>query len=102
MTVNPKRPAFVWALLLCILLVNGSMAAPSVGHAGHHADHTAGTHTTGICAWLCAAGDGIESFTVQFASSLQLVERTIVLPTQVAHSVGAFSYFLRGPPVPIS
>jgi hypothetical protein len=99
MAINLKRPSLVWALLLCILLVNGFMAAPSVGHAGHHADHKAGTHSTGICAWMCTAGDGIESFAVQFASSLQFVERAITLPSTVVPSVGVFSYFLRGPPV---
>lgn len=100
--MNLKRPAFVWALLLCLVLVNGLMAAPSVGHAEHHGDHQAGTHSTGICAWMCAAGDGIESFAVQFTSSLQFVERTITLPSRVVLSVGEFSYFLRGPPISFS
>jgi hypothetical protein len=102
MAIRMKRSAFVWALLLCLVLVNGLMAAPSVGHAGHHADHQAGTHSTGICAWMCAAGDGIESFAVQFGSSLQVVDRTITLPSTVVLSAGLFSYFLRGPPVSFS
>jgi hypothetical protein len=98
MTVNLKRPAFVWALLLCIVLVNGFMAAPSVGHAEHHAHHQAGTHSTGICAWLCAAGEEIESSEVQFASSLQLIEHVFLLPSSAVPSVVLFSYFFRGPP----
>jgi hypothetical protein len=48
------------------------------------------------------AGDGIESFAVQFASSLQFVERAITLPYTVVPSVGVFSYFLRGPPVSLA
>ncbi len=99
MRVTLRRTALVWSILLCIVLVNGLMAAPSVGHAEHHANHQAGTHSTGICAWLCAAGDGIESFTVPFASSLQLVDRTIIVPSQVVLRAGPLLYFLRGPPV---
>jgi hypothetical protein len=102
MAMNLKRPAFVWALLLCIVAVNGFMAAPSVGHVEHHGDHQAGTHSTGICAWLCAAGDGIEPYVVQFASSFQLVERAISASSIVVHSADPFSYFLRGPPISFS
>jgi hypothetical protein len=93
-----KRSAFVWALLLCIVLVNGFMAAPSVGHAKHHADHHAGTHSTGICAWLCAAGQGVETTSVQPVSGLQLIERTFILPFEAVFSTVRFLYFFRGPP----
>ena len=78
------------------------MAAPSVGHTEHHAGHQAATHSTGICAWMCAAGDGIESFAFQLSSNLQLIERTIIVPSTVVRSAGSFSYFLRGPPVSFS
>lgn len=54
------RSALVWSLLLCLVLVNGFMAAPGVVHAEHHANHQAGTHSTGLCAWLCAAGQTAE------------------------------------------
>ena len=54
MWMNGKRPTLIWGLLLVIVMVNGLMAAPSVGHAEHHADHQTGTHSTGLCAWLCA------------------------------------------------
>ena len=94
-----KRSAFVWTLLFCLVLVNGFMAAPSVGHAGHHADHQAGTHSTGICAWMCAAGDNVESFIVQFTSSAQLFERTSIVSSKLTLSPNAFLYFLRGPPI---
>lgn len=97
-----KRSAFIWALLFCLVMVNGLMAAPSVGHAEHHGEHPAGTHSTGICAWLCAAGDSIESFSVQFASSLQLVESTIIVSFKTALSPSPLSYFLRGPPISFS
>src|SRR5574337_1507053 len=97
MTGNLKRPLLVWALLCCIVLVNGSMAAPSVGHAEHHAKHQAGTHSTGICAWLCAAGQDIEPSSIHPPpSALQLVERTIIVPIDVVFDAVFYDHSLRG------
>jgi hypothetical protein len=48
MTVDMKRHLFVRALALYIVAVNGSMAAPSVGHAAYHADHQASAHSSGL------------------------------------------------------
>ncbi len=93
-----KRSAFIWALLFCIVLVNGAMVAPSVSHAEHHANHQAGTHSTGICAWLCAGGVGIASSVVQFTSHLQLLESLNSSPLETVFSVVSLSYFFRGPP----
>ena len=99
MTVHAKRPAVVWAVLLCILLVNSLMAVPSVGHAQHHANHQGTTHSTGICAWLCAAGQGIESSSVVATFTLQLIERVVVSHMDAILTPATFSHFLRGPPV---
>ncbi|MDR4470155.1 MAG: hypothetical protein MRJ68_17960 [Nitrospira sp.] len=93
-----KRSALIWALLLCIVLMNGAMAMPSVSHAAHHADHQAGTHSTGFCAWLCAGGVGIESSVVHFASGLQLLERVTIPSVGVVLGVVSLPYFFRGPP----
>lgn len=93
-----RRPAFIWALVLCIVVVNGAMAAPSVGHAGHHAAHNASTHSTGLCAWLCAAGDNVESSVVQFTSNLQLFDSLGRNPSHGISQTVSLTYFLRGPP----
>ena len=93
-----KRSVFIWALLLCLVLVNGLMAAPSVGHAQHHADHQGTTHSTGLCAWLCAGGVGIESSVVQFVSELQLLEWGNIPSFDVVLNVVSLPYFFRGPP----
>lgn len=74
------------------------MAAPSVGHAEHHADHQAGTHSSGICAWLCAGGVGIESSVVQLTSKPQLLEWISIPSFDVVLSVVSLPYFFRGPP----
>jgi hypothetical protein len=55
------RSGLVWSLLLCLVLVNGFTTVPGVAHIAHHTAHKAGTHATGLCAWLCAAGQAVES-----------------------------------------
>ncbi len=92
------RSGLVWLLLLCVLLANGLTAAPSVAHAAKHGSHESGTHSTGLCAWLCAAGHGVEASSLSFESTLQLVDRV--------HDVGAGRFsppqtltaYFRGPP----
>lgn len=98
MSVTVRRLTLVWGLLLCLVLVNGFMAAPSVRHAGHHTDHQAGTHSTGICAWMCAAGEDVEPSVSPFASSLQLIERARILSFKPVLSAAALLHFFRGPP----
>ncbi len=93
-----KRSALVWPLLLCLVLVNGFMAAPSVAHAAHHANHQAGTHTTGLCAWLCAAGQGIETAPVNLESKLQLFDLVVCRDVSQAQRQLSSLPFFRGPP----
>lgn len=98
MATDLKRPALVWALLLIIIWVSGYMVVPSVRHTEHHADHQAGTHSTGFCAWLCAGGVGIESSVVQFDSKPRLLERLSIPSFDIVLRVAPLSYFFRGPP----
>ena len=98
MLARLKQSWFVWLLLVCLVLVNGAMAAASVGHAEHHGDHQAGTHSTGICAWLCAAGQDIESTSISLESTLQLVEQPVVVHGNSLRISVSFQYFFRGPP----
>lgn len=98
MWVNVKRPTLIWGLLLVIVMVSGLMAAPSVGHAQHHGDHQPGTHSTGICAWLCAGGVGIELSAVQVASGHQPLAWVNMPSFDVVLSVISLSFFFRGPP----
>ncbi|MBH0179841.1 MAG: hypothetical protein HP491_18765 [Nitrospira sp.] len=95
-----KRFRLVWALLVCLVLMNGLMAVPSVTHAEHHGTHhDAGTHASGICAWLCAAGQEVEASSVNLTSVLQLVGLSgdvFADPTVLLFSSDLFA---RGPPV---
>ena len=95
-----KRPRLVWALLVCLVLTNGFMAAPSVAHAEHHgAHHDAGTHASGICAWFCAAGQDIDSSSVEPTANLQLVESALVASFDEVQDSIVLSTFPRGPPL---
>ena len=96
--VRLKRSGLVWALLFCLVLVNGFMAAPSVAHAAHHASHKAGTHSTSLCAWLCAAGQGIETgFIVPEANSLPVDYFVFEWRAEIQQAL-PLQAFLRGPP----
>ncbi len=99
MLLGINNSKLVWASLLCLVLVNGSMAAPSVAHAEHHGHHQAGTHTTSICAWLCAAGQEVESSSVEFESSLQLIGLTESPSANPILQLFSTNRFARGPPI---
>lgn len=94
-----KSLVLVWALLFCIVSVNGLMAVPSVGHAEHHTDHQAATHSSGICAWFCVAGHAIESASVQLKAQLQSVEQEPIAPVDARFPLASFCSCFRGPPV---
>ena len=93
------RSGFVWGLVLCLVLTNGFMAAPSVAHAEHHGTHhDAGTHASGICAWFCASGQDIDTSSVEPTSNLQLVKHALVVCFDEVQDPIALSTFPRGPP----
>ncbi|WP_455371489.1 hypothetical protein [Petrachloros mirabilis] len=95
-----KSSCLVWSLLVCLVLVNGYMAVPSVAHAATHASHTAGTHSTGLCAWLCAAGQGVESASVPFESRLQVLDSVELQQVDYVQCPFSSLVFPRGPPPP--
>ena len=62
MRARPTFKAVAAALALGFLLLlgatTGSAFAHEVQHAGHH---SAGMHSQGICAWMCAVGQNLEA-----------------------------------------
>lgn len=94
------RSRFVWALVLCLVLTNGFMAAPSVAHAEHHgAHHDAGMHASGICAWFCASGQEVEPSPVHLTSVFQLVSLSREVSVDSIVPLFSSNLFARGPPV---
>ncbi len=83
--------------LLLLGATTGSAFAHEVQHAGHH---SAGMHGTGICAWMCAAGQGIESAPLTIAGGVAPVATLpFVLDVACPSSPHATSP-TRGPPSP--
>lgn len=56
------------SVALCLLLLTGVAYPQTVAHAAHHAHHHATTHGTALCAWLCAAGQAVDTTDLRFES----------------------------------
>lgn len=93
-----KQSWLVWSVLLCLVLMNGFLAVPAVAHADHHAKHDAGTHSTGLCAWQCIAGQSIDTTEVYLASSLQFIEMVESSQVDLVRSIPPVRLLSRGPP----
>jgi hypothetical protein len=48
----------LFAIAVGLGAATGSAVAHDLTHAGHH---SSGMHSTGICAWMCAAGAAIDT-----------------------------------------
>jgi hypothetical protein len=85
-------------LAVCLLLLSGLAYPQTVAHAGHDAHHTAKTHASVLCSWMCAAGQVFEGTAVILQSDSNPVgiasPITVSEPTSVTH----FTIPPRGPP----
>ena len=101
MLTRLKQSWLVWSLLLALVLVNGLLAVPAVVHVGHHAKHDAGTHSTGLCAWQCVAGQESEAS----ADFPEVIARVAAFAELISPRQGELLFsarvFLRGPPAVI-
>ncbi len=83
---------------VCLLLLSGLAYPQTVVHAGHHAHHTAKTHASVLCSWMCAAGQVFEGTTVVLLSDrspIGFLDSVVVLePGSTVH----FTVLSRGPP----
>jgi len=85
----------------CFVLANGLALPQVVRHSLHHGHHTATTHTSTICFWVCTAGQVEETpsiFTLQVFTYLG--ELDTPLTTSNATSPTPTSK-ARAPPHPI-
>ena len=57
-TFKAIAAALALGFLLLLGATTGSAFAHEVQHAGHH---SAGMHSQGICAWMCAVGQSLEA-----------------------------------------
>jgi len=89
-----------WSLVVGLLLLLSMTTSGAVVHELIHASHhTAGMHTSGICAWLCAAGQMLDQEPVTPPTRLVLltVERLPVARALPHQPLGTPTS--RGPPI---
>jgi len=65
---------FALSLSFALLLLMGTMPLNVGSHAVEHQHHSAQTHTTGICAWMCAAAQSMTSDSHVYSFQLSLLD----------------------------
>ena len=83
---------------VCLLLLSGLAYPQTVAHAGHHAQHTAKTHASALCSWMCAAGQVFEGTTVVLLSERSPVGLVSPITVSEPTSVTRLAIPSRGPP----
>ncbi len=102
-----RRSLFIrstaWLLVVAVVTMFAATTGGAVAHdLQHAAHHAAGLHSTGICAWMCAAGHVFGGIPVVFQvgvgpltfGSLPVFQE----PSEIASKVPAS----RGPPLLLS
>lgn len=101
MSWSPKKSLAV-VLVLCLLIIGGLGSAQAISHESHHAHHQKSTHATVLCAWMCAAGQVLDTVTAP-----DLIERSPVSRVECSalpDFSSGFSSLLssRGPPTDVT
>jgi Tfp pilus assembly protein PilV len=95
-----KKPIAL-VLLLSLLALSGVMAAQSVEHAAHHAHHRAAVHASALCAWMCAAGQALETNAIVFQGHLAIVNGWVSSPAHAPATYPLDFTATRGPPLSV-
>jgi hypothetical protein len=89
-------------LALAILAILSATPAGAVAHDLEHAGHhLASMHGTGLCAWMCAAGQVLASGGIHLGNDLGPVRQAGVAPCLEPGTVSPLSFTIRGPPLPL-
>jgi hypothetical protein len=93
------RQSVAISLAICLLLLSGAIYAQTVLHSLHHNHHQAATHSTALCSWLCAAGQGLDGGPVilQADSTPLVIDSHAVADESI--SIDRSLVLLRGPPL---
>ena len=67
------RQFAVGGLALWFVALSGIVYPQLTAHMAQHAHHSAATHATALCSWLCIAADAVEGTSVYFAPIEQIV-----------------------------
>ena len=83
---------------VCLLLLGGLAYPQTVAHAGHHAHHTAKTHASALCSWMCAAGQVFEGAAVVLHSDRNPIAIVSIVAVQEPAGIVHSTTPSRGPP----
>jgi hypothetical protein len=85
----------IGAVALMLAATTGTAFAHEIQHAAHH---TAGMHSSGVCAWMCATAGTLVTASVQaFQSTFLEIASAPLVTTWSSRDAGA-SELPRGPP----
>ena len=93
-----KQYITLW-LCIVLMLMLGSMPLSLASHSIDHHHHSAQTHTTGICAWMCTAAQSITTDSQILSPNSLLLE---IIPSSRFSSVSVspkISFPARPPPL---
>jgi len=62
----------VGGLALWLVALSGIVYPQLTAHMGPHEHHSAATHATALCSWLCIAADALEGTSVHFTPVEQI------------------------------
>lgn len=89
-------------LLAVILMLGGAMSASVAHDLQHAAHHTATSHSTGICAWMCAAGGVAQQSWPSLEHALSEAEPPTSVPDRKPAIHLVTSLTPRAPPIPVA
>lgn len=67
------RQCVVGGFALWLVALSGIVYPQLASHIGQHEHHSAATHATALCSWLCIAADAVEGTSVHFTPIEQIV-----------------------------
>ena len=88
-----------YALVITVLFVMGSAMSSAVSHELQHAaHHSAGSHSKGICAWMCATGAMAGQVSIHLAHTILILESGSYFSAESPQVQSATSLNSRAPP----
>ena len=97
MSHNFRQTLYV-SFIACFVALNGWLTFQAIGHTHEHAHHTAATHATALCSWLCAAGQAVQADDPFLNAEIRVVAELELIVPFVAPFILNLSPLSRGPP----
>lgn len=98
---GPYFRSATWLLVVAIIAMMGMTTSGAVAHeVKHAAHHSAASHSTGICAWMCATGAVAHQAPLYLAYSLGFVGLALILYGNPIRYFSASRLNSRAPPLP--